>query len=62
MGKKEKERKGYLLFDVNLWQALQLGGMFWYICEQKNKTWWGKTSSTTIGTSITHLKQAETPG
>lgn len=23
---------GYLLFDVNLWQALQFGGVFWNVC------------------------------
>ncbi len=40
--KSQEEREtegGYLLFDVNLGQALQLGGVFWYIYEeQKNHT------------------------
>lgn len=28
----------HLLFDVNLGQALQLGGVFWYVCEQQRHT------------------------
>lgn len=32
---RQRKRRGYLLFDMNLWQPLQLGGMFGYICAQQ---------------------------
>lgn len=39
------EKAKYLLSDVNLWQALKLGGVFWNVCEHQRHCWQRLTCS-----------------